>query len=104
MTCCAGSPDANRTHAGTLVFDYVTSNGFVQHVRALIDNVVQLQDDLASERRSMERIWNKRSKQLDALALNTAGMYGELEALVGAALPPIETLELSPPVPLRSAS
>jgi hypothetical protein len=31
-------------------------------------------------------------------------MYGELEAMIGSALPPIETLELPPPVPLRSAS
>jgi hypothetical protein len=49
-------------------------------------------------------LWTKRAKQIDALALNTAGMYGELEALMGTALPAIETLQLPPPVPLRSAS
>ena len=101
----ARSIDANRAHAGTLVFDYVTSNGFVQHTRAIIDNVVQLQDDLNSERRSMERIWNKRAKQIESLGLNIAGIYGDLEGIVGPALPTIEKLELSAPVvPIRSAS
>jgi len=32
------------------------------------------------------------------------GYTRELEVLIGTALPPIETLELSPPAPLRSAS
>jgi hypothetical protein len=101
----ARSIDANRTHAGTLVFDYVTSNGFVQHTRAIIDNVVQLQDDLNSERRSMERIWNKRAKHIESLGLNIAGIYGDLEGIVGPALPTIEKLELpAPVVPIRSAS
>ena len=101
----ARSIDANRAHAGTLVFDYVTRNGFVQHTRAIIDNVVQLQDDLNSERRSMERIWNKRAKQIESLGLNIAGIYGDLEGIVGPALPTIEKLELpAPVVPIRSAS
>jgi len=100
----ARSIDANRNDSLHEIYDYLTSNDFNRRVRTLVEAFIELKSDLDSERRSMERIWNKRSKQLDALALNTAGMYGEFEALVGAALPPIETLELSPPVPLRSAS
>ena len=38
---------------------------------------------------------------MDTIGLNTAAMYGELEGLIGCALPPIETLELPAPVPLR---
>jgi hypothetical protein len=34
--------------------------------------------------------------QLDRLAGNIAGLYGELEALVGCALPAVELLELPP--------
>jgi hypothetical protein len=100
----ARSIDANRNDSLHEIYDYLTSNDFNRRVRTLVEAFIELKADLDSERRSMERIWNKRSKQLDALALNTAGMYGELEALVGTALPPIETLELAPPVPLRSAS
>jgi hypothetical protein len=99
----ARSIDANRDDSMHAIYEYLTSNDFNRRVRAMVDSFVEMKSDLDSERRSMERMWNKRGKQLDALALNTAGMYGELEALIGTALPPVETLELPPPVPLRSA-
>jgi len=100
----ARSIDANRKDALDEIYDYLTSNDFNRRVRAMVESFVEMKNDLDSERRSMERMWTKRAKQLDALGLNTAGMYGELEAMIGSALPAIETLELPPPVPLRSAS
>jgi hypothetical protein len=100
----ARSIDANRKDALDEIYDYLTSNDFNRRVRAMVESFVEMKSDLESERRSMERMWTKRAKQLDALGLNTAGMYGELEAMIGSALPAIETLELPPPVPLRSAS
>jgi hypothetical protein len=99
----ARSIDANRNDSLHEIYDYLTSSDFNRRVRTMVEAFIEMKADLDSERRSMERMWNKRAKQLDALALNTAGMYGELEALVGTALPPIEMLELPPPVPLRSA-
>jgi hypothetical protein len=99
----AKSVDANRNNALHEIYDYLTSNDFNLRVRAMVEAFVTMKADLDSERRSMERVWTKRAKQLDALALNTAAMYGELEALIGTPLPPIETLELPAPVPLRSA-
>ena len=99
----ARSIDANRKDALHEIYDYLTSNDFNRRVRAMVESFIEMKSDLESERRSMERMWTKRAKQLDALGLNTAGMYGELEAMIGSALPAIETLELPPPVPLRSA-
>jgi hypothetical protein len=99
----ARSIDANRNDSLHEIYDYLTSSEFTRRVRSMVEVFVEMRSDLDSERRSMERMWSKRTKQLDALALNTAGMYGELEALIGTALPPIETLELAPPVRLRSA-
>jgi|tagenome__1003787_1003787.scaffolds.fasta_scaffold20908923_2 hypothetical protein len=98
------SIDANRNDSLHEIYDYLTSNDFNRRVRAMVESFVDMKSDLESERRSMERMWTKRAKQLDALALNTAGMYGELEAMIGTALPAVEMLELPPPVPLRSAS
>ena len=100
----ARSIDANRDDSLHEIYDYLTSIDFNRRVKRMVEAFIEMKSDLDSERRSLERAWNKRAKQLDALALNTAGMYGELEALVGTALPAIETLELSPPVPLRTAS
>jgi hypothetical protein len=100
----ARSIDANRDDSLHEIYDYLTSIEFNRRVKRMIEAFIEMKSDLDSERRSLERAWNKRAKQLDALALNTAGMYGELEALIGTALPAIETLELPPPVPLRTAS
>src|SRR3954452_16059686 len=98
------SIDANRSDSLHEIYDYLTSNDFHRRVRTMVEAFVDMKSDLDSERRSMERMWSKRAKQLDALALNTAGMWGELESLVGTALPPIEALELPAAVPLREAS
>jgi hypothetical protein len=95
--------DANRNDSLHEIYDYLTSNDFNRRVRTMVTAFIEMKGDLEAERRSMERMWSKRAKQLDALALNTAGMYGELESLVGTALPAIETLELPPPVSLRPA-
>ena len=88
----ARSIDTNRNNSLHEIYDYLTSNGFNHRVRTMIDAFIEMKSDLDSGRRSMERIWNRRVKQLDTLALTTARMYGELEALVGTELPAIETL------------
>jgi len=100
----ARSIDANRNESLSAIYEYLTSNEFNRRMRAIVEAFVQMKEDLDSERRAMERIWTKRGKQIDAVALNTAGVYGDLEAIVGTALPAIETLDLPAPVPLRSAS
>jgi hypothetical protein len=46
--------------------------------------------DLKDEKRAMQRQWAKREKQIEQVLLNTAGMYGELQALTG--LPDIPAL------------
>jgi hypothetical protein len=48
--------------------------------------------DLDQERRSAERQWARRARQLEAVTLNVAGMYGDLQGLVPA-LPSIALLE-----------
>jgi hypothetical protein len=53
-----------------------------------------MREDLESEKRSMQRIWTKREKQLDRAVANTAGLYGDLGGILGANLPQIANLEL----------
>ena len=100
----ARSIDANRNASLGRLYDYLTSNEFNLRMRAVVEAFMQLKEDLDAEKRAMERIWTKRGKQIDVAALNVAGMYGDFEAIVGGALPAIETLELPAPVPIRSAS
>jgi hypothetical protein len=42
----------------------------------------------------MEKIWAKRDAQIVRVLKNTSGMYGELQGMIGAALPEVSSLEL----------
>jgi hypothetical protein len=52
-----------------------------------------MRQDLDQERRAAERQWARRTRQLEAVTVNIAGMYGDLQGLVPA-LPSIGLLEL----------
>jgi hypothetical protein len=100
----ARSIDANRNQSLSRIYDYLTSNEFNRHMRAIVEGFVEMNDDLDRERRAMEKNWSRRRKQIDGLALNTAAIYGDLEGIIGPALPTIERLELpAPVVAIRSA-
>jgi hypothetical protein len=43
-----------------------------------------MRQDLEQERRAAERQWSRRTRQLEAVTLNIAGMYGDLQGLVPA--------------------
>ena len=47
---------------------------------------IGMQDDLNEERRTAERRWSKREKQIQRVICNTSGMYGDLQGLIGSSL------------------
>ena len=76
-----------------LLYRYLSGVEFRQRVEAIVDAFERMREDLDCERRAAERQWAKRTKQIDAVTFNIAGMYGDLQGLVPA-LPPIARLEL----------
>ena len=76
-----------------LLHRYLSGVEFRQRVEAMVDAFAAMRNDLDQERRSAERAWAKREKQIDAVTFNIAGMYGDLQGLVPA-LPAIRMLEL----------
>jgi hypothetical protein len=98
------SVDSNRNDAMEALYEYLSSNAFARRIRLTVQTFVDMKSELDSERRAMEARWNKRRKQLDQVELNIAGMYGELEGLMGGALPSVDVLELAPPTELGVAS
>jgi hypothetical protein len=76
-----------------LLHRYLTGNDFRHRVEAVVEAFAAMRQDLDQERRAAERQWARRTRQLDAVTMNVAGMYGDLQGLVPA-LPPIELLEL----------
>lgn len=75
-----------------LLYNYLSGQEFRHRVEGIVESFVTLKEDLEAEKRAMQRIWAKREKQLDRAITNTSGMYGDLQGIVGAPLPTIESL------------
>jgi hypothetical protein len=76
-----------------LLHGYLSGLEFRQRVEAIVDAFTAMRADLEQERRAAERSWARRAKQIDAVTLNVAGFYGDLQGLVPA-LPAIGQLQL----------
>jgi hypothetical protein len=77
-----------------ILYDYLSGPEFRQRVEALAEAFDSMIKDLEQEKRAMTRIWAKREKQIRKIGINTAGMYGDMQGIIGASLPQIESLEL----------
>lgn len=77
-----------------LIYNYLSGPEFRQKVEAIVESFVAMKEDLDTEKRSMEKVWGKREKQIQRVIENTAHMYGDLQGIIGASLPEIKVLEL----------
>jgi hypothetical protein len=77
-----------------LVYNYLAGSEFKQRIEGIAEAFISMQADLHSEKRSMQRIWSKREKQLQRALSNTAGMYGDLQGIIGGLMPTIDGLAL----------
>ncbi len=86
--------DANRAQALDEVYEYLCGKDFQHRITNTVNAALVMKSDLDAERRATERSLAKREKQIEMLLRNSAGMYGELQAIVGGALQPVAALEL----------
>jgi hypothetical protein len=84
----------NKDENLELLYQYFQSESFRHRFEAFAEGIVQMQQDLDTEKRSMERSWKKRETQINKVLLNTSRMYGELQGTMGNALPDIKVLSL----------
>ena len=80
-----------------MVYSYVTSPQFRQRVQAIVEAFSTMKEDLAKEKRAIQRQWAKREQQLERVLETTAGMYGDLQGIAGKSLKEIEGMELELP-------
>jgi hypothetical protein len=83
----------NKEERLELLHRYLTGTDFRHRVEAVVEAFDAMRQDLDQERRAAERQWSRRMRQLEAVTLTIAGMYGDLQGLVPA-LQPIALLEL----------
>ena len=77
-----------------MLYNYLTGNEFRQKMEAVLEAFVQMRGDLDQERRSMEKNWQRREKQIERMMVSMSRMNGDLEGIMGTALPAIPALEL----------
>jgi hypothetical protein len=85
---------ANKNDKMDLIYNYLSGPEFKQRVETIVESFTSMQEDLNAEKRAMERLWSKRQAQIDRVVKSTVGMYGDLQGIIGTALPEIPLLEL----------
>jgi len=76
------------------LYDYLSGTQFKNRIEAIVMAFSTMKTDLDTERRAMERMWRKRSQEIERVIENTAGLYGDLQGIIGHSLPTIQSLEL----------
>jgi len=84
----------NKGDKMVMLYDFLTSNEFKMQVEAIVEGFTQMQMDLMSVKRALEAQWKKREKQIEKVLLNTTHMYQSVRGIAGAAIQPIQSLEL----------
>jgi hypothetical protein len=77
------------------MFKYLTGPHFRGRVSAIVEACVELQSDLEAEKRALSKVWAKRQRRLELLMSGTAGMYGDLQGIVGKSMPELQGLDLA---------
>ncbi len=89
------SSQENRGDKMHMLYDYLTSNTFRMQVEAIVEGFSSMKNALESEKRSMQRIWKEREKQIDKVITNTIDMYGSIKGIAGNAIQSVKALELA---------
>lgn len=90
----AVSSQENKGDKMHMLYDYLTSNNFKMQVEAIVEGFTQMKTELDSEKRSMQRIWKQREKQIEKVLTNTIEMYGSIKGIAGNAIQSVKALEL----------
>jgi len=78
-----------------ILYSYLSGSQFRNRIENIVLAFGSLQVGLEKEKRSMQRIWAKREQEISKVMLNTTGMYGDLQGIIGEKiLPTVEALEL----------
>lgn len=77
-----------------VLYNYLSGPEFKHKVEAIVEAFTSMKEDLDREKRAMTGIWSKREKQIERVIMNTSGMYGDMQGMLGASLPQIKMLEM----------
>lgn len=84
----------NRGDKMHMLYDFLTSASFRMQVEAIVEGFTSMKDGLESEKRSMQRIWKEREKQIEKVIINTIDMHASIRGIAGNAIQSVKALEL----------
>jgi len=88
------SSQENKGDKMHMIYDYLTSTTFRMQIEAIVEGFSSMKSALDSEKRSMQRIWKEREKQIEKVIINTIDMYGSIKGIAGNAIQDVKALEL----------
>lgn len=91
----AVSSQENKGDKMHMLYDFLTSNNFRMQIEAIVEGFSSMKTALESEKRSMQRIWKEREKQIEKVIVNTIDMYGSIKGIAGNAIQSVKALELT---------
>jgi hypothetical protein len=83
----------NKEEKLELLYRYLSGVEFRQRVESIVEAFSVMRHDLEQERRTAERQWARRARQLEVVTFSIAGMYGDLQG-IAPALPSIALLDV----------
>src|SRR5690606_10592801 len=83
-----------RDEKMNMLYQYLSGAQFKNRVESMVMAFTEMREDLEKERKFMELKWSKREMSIKRFVLNTTGMYGDLQGIIGASLTSIDSLEL----------
>ncbi len=84
----------NKGDKMQMLYEFLTSNTFRMQVEAIVEGFSSMKNALESEKRSMQRIWKEREKQIDKVITNTIDMHASIRGIAGNAIQSVRMLEL----------
>jgi hypothetical protein len=84
----------NKGDKMVILYDFLTSNTFHMQIEAIVEGFTQMKIDLDSEKRSMQKSWKMREKQIEKVIDNTIDMYGSIKGIAGSAVQDIKQLDM----------
>lgn len=89
----AKSASANKDEKLEMLYQYLTNASFRHRFEAQVEAIGEFRSDLEQEQRTMTRLWKKKNMQIHRMMNNVASLYGELQGILGSALPVIQGLD-----------
>jgi len=88
------SKNTGRQEKSAVLYEYMTSHEFRSRVEAIVEAFTGMQDELEREKRWFNTKWSRQEKHLRSVIDQTHGMYGDIQGVIGKALPALPQLEL----------